>query len=165
MNRLPNLAMIILDGRRSLPTSPQNSARLTRSSPRASRLEWQWRTPNLAKETFLIKKLLLRWACRFSRPSRWAHRPPIATSSPSRAPPATRPSCLRCMCSTKIPAAAPGAESRQRWTTARTRWTSPPRRMTGTSTPSPPIKNSDFRGFDSSKFLILKGGNSHVRRI
>ena len=34
-----------------------------------------------------------------------------------------------------------------------------------TSTPSPTIKSFDFRGFDSSKLLILKGGNSHVRRI
>ena len=31
------------------------------------------------------------------------------------------------------------------------------------STPSPPTKILDFRGFDSSKLLILKGGNSHVR--
>ena len=30
-------------------------------------------------------------------------------------------------------------------------------------TPSPPTKNSDFRGFDSSKLLILRDGNSHVR--
>ena len=30
-------------------------------------------------------------------------------------------------------------------------------------TPSPPIKSLDFRGFDSSKLLILRGGNSHVR--
>ena len=29
-------------------------------------------------------------------------------------------------------------------------------------TPSPPIKSFDFRGFDSSRLLILKGGNSHV---
>ena len=29
-------------------------------------------------------------------------------------------------------------------------------------TPSPPTKSFDFRGFDSSKFLILKGGNSYV---
>ena len=32
-------------------------------------------------------------------------------------------------------------------------------------TPSPPTKSFDFRGFDSSKLLILKGGNSHVRWI
>ena len=32
-------------------------------------------------------------------------------------------------------------------------------------TPSPPIKSFDFRGFDSSKLLILRGGNSHVHRI
>ena len=30
-------------------------------------------------------------------------------------------------------------------------------------TPSPPTKSLDFRGFDSSRRLILKGGNSHVR--
>ena len=30
---------------------------------------------------------------------------------------------------------------------------------------SPPTKSSGFRGFDSSKLLILKVGNSHVRRI
>ena len=29
--------------------------------------------------------------------------------------------------------------------------------------PSPPIKSLDFRGFDSSRLLIIKGGNSHVR--
>ena len=34
-----------------------------------------------------------------------------------------------------------------------------------TITPSPPIKSLGFRGFDSSKLLILKGGNSHVRII
>ena len=32
-------------------------------------------------------------------------------------------------------------------------------------TPSPPTKSLGFRGFDSSKLFILKGGNSHVRRI
>ena len=32
-------------------------------------------------------------------------------------------------------------------------------------TPSPPTKSFDFRGFDSSKLLILKGGNCHVRMI
>ena len=32
-------------------------------------------------------------------------------------------------------------------------------------TPSPPTKSLDFRGFDSNKLLILKGGNSHVRMI
>ena len=32
-------------------------------------------------------------------------------------------------------------------------------------TPSPPIKSLGFRGFDSSRLLILRGGNSHVRRI
>ena len=30
-------------------------------------------------------------------------------------------------------------------------------------TPSPPTKSLDFRGFDSSRLLILMGGNSHVR--
>ena len=30
-------------------------------------------------------------------------------------------------------------------------------------TPSPPTKSLDFRGFDSSRLLILRGGNSHVR--
>ena len=34
---------------------------------------------------------------------------------------------------------------------------------TSASTPSPPIKSLDFRGFDSSKLLNLRGGNSHVR--
>ena len=33
------------------------------------------------------------------------------------------------------------------------------------STPSRPIKSLDVRGFDSSRLLILKGGNSHARRI
>ena len=32
-------------------------------------------------------------------------------------------------------------------------------------TPSPPMKSLDFRGFDSSRLLILRGGNSHVRWI
>ena len=31
------------------------------------------------------------------------------------------------------------------------------------TTPSPPTKSLGFRGFDSSKLLILRGGNSHVR--
>ena len=30
-------------------------------------------------------------------------------------------------------------------------------------TPSPPTKSLGFGGFDSSRLLILKGGNSHVR--
>ena len=30
---------------------------------------------------------------------------------------------------------------------------------------SPPTKSLDFRGFDSSRLLILRGGNSHVRGI
>ena len=34
-----------------------------------------------------------------------------------------------------------------------------------TPTPSPPTKSFDFGGFDSSRLLILKGGNSHVRII
>ena len=29
--------------------------------------------------------------------------------------------------------------------------------------PSPPIKSLDFRGLASSRLLILRGGNSHVR--
>ena len=29
--------------------------------------------------------------------------------------------------------------------------------------PSPPAKSLDFRGFDSSRLLNPKGGNSHVR--
>ena len=32
-------------------------------------------------------------------------------------------------------------------------------------TPSPPTKSLDYRGFDSSRLLILRGGNSHVRMI
>ena len=32
-------------------------------------------------------------------------------------------------------------------------------------TPSPPTKSFDFRGFDASRLLILRGGNSHVRII
>ena len=32
-------------------------------------------------------------------------------------------------------------------------------------TSSPPTKSFDFRGFDSSKLLIIRGGNSHVRII
>ena len=32
-------------------------------------------------------------------------------------------------------------------------------------TPSPPTKSLDFRGCDSSRLLILRGGNSHVRII
>ena len=30
-------------------------------------------------------------------------------------------------------------------------------------TPSPPTKSSGFEVFDSSRLLILRGGNSHVR--
>ena len=33
------------------------------------------------------------------------------------------------------------------------------------SSPSPPTKSFDVRGFDSSRLLILRGGNSHVHRI
>ena len=33
----------------------------------------------------------------------------------------------------------------------------------GSHTPSPPAKSFDFRVFDSSRLLILRGGNSHVR--
>ena len=32
-------------------------------------------------------------------------------------------------------------------------------------TPSPPTKSLGFEGFDSSRLLILRGGDSHVRRI
>ena len=32
-------------------------------------------------------------------------------------------------------------------------------------TPSPPTKSLGFEAFDSSKLLILKGGNSHARII
>ena len=32
-----------------------------------------------------------------------------------------------------------------------------------TITPRPPTKSSRFGGFDSSRLLILRGGNSHVR--
>ena len=31
--------------------------------------------------------------------------------------------------------------------------------------PSPPTKSFDFRGLDSSRLLILKGGSSHVLKI
>ena len=31
--------------------------------------------------------------------------------------------------------------------------------------PSPPTKSFDFRGFDSSRLLILRGGSSHVRGL
>ena len=34
---------------------------------------------------------------------------------------------------------------------------------TETITPSPLTKSLDFRRFDSSRLLILRGGNSHVR--
>ena len=33
----------------------------------------------------------------------------------------------------------------------------------GNDAPSPPTKSLDFRGFDSSRLLILRGGNSYVR--
>ena len=33
------------------------------------------------------------------------------------------------------------------------------------ATPSPPTKSLGFRGFDSSRLIILRGGNSHVRII
>ena len=33
------------------------------------------------------------------------------------------------------------------------------------SAPSPPTKSSGFRGFDSSKLLILRGGNYHIHMI
>ena len=34
-----------------------------------------------------------------------------------------------------------------------------------TTTPSPPIKSFDFRGFDSSRLSMLRGGNSHVHEL
>ena len=34
-----------------------------------------------------------------------------------------------------------------------------------TNTPDPPTKSFDFRGFDPSKLLIIRGGNSHILRI
>ena len=37
------------------------------------------------------------------------------------------------------------------------------RRLRETYTPSPPTKSLGFEGFDSSRLLILRGGNSHVR--
>ena len=37
--------------------------------------------------------------------------------------------------------------------------------MSTHSTPSPPTKSSGFGGFDSSRLLILRGGNSYVRMI
>ena len=37
------------------------------------------------------------------------------------------------------------------------------RRADPRSTPSPPTKSLGFGGFDSSKLLVLKGGNSHAR--
>ena len=38
-------------------------------------------------------------------------------------------------------------------------------RITFQSTPSPPTKSLDFRGFDSNKLLILRGGNYHIHII
>ena len=35
--------------------------------------------------------------------------------------------------------------------------------MRNALTASPPTKSFDFEGFDSSRLLILRGGNSHVR--
>ena len=32
-------------------------------------------------------------------------------------------------------------------------------------TPGPPTKSFDFGGFDSSKLLIIKGGNYHIHVI
>ena len=32
-------------------------------------------------------------------------------------------------------------------------------------TPSPPVKSLGFGGFDASRLLILRGGNSHVRGL
>ena len=39
----------------------------------------------------------------------------------------------------------------------------PPSSVRENDTPNPPTKSLDFRGFDSSKLLILRDGNSHVR--
>ena len=39
------------------------------------------------------------------------------------------------------------------------------RRGSPTCTPSPPIKSLGFEGFDSSRLLILRDGDSHVRMI
>ena len=33
------------------------------------------------------------------------------------------------------------------------------------TTPSPPIESLGFRGFDSSRLLVIFGGNYHIRRI
>ena len=38
-------------------------------------------------------------------------------------------------------------------------------RLVDSGTPSPPTKSFDFRGFDSGRLLILRGGNPHVRGI
>ena len=32
-------------------------------------------------------------------------------------------------------------------------------------TPSPPTKSLGFRGFDSSRLLILRGGNYHIHIV
>ena len=37
--------------------------------------------------------------------------------------------------------------------------------VSNSNTHSPPTKSLGFRGFDSSRLLILRGGNYHVRRI
>ena len=37
--------------------------------------------------------------------------------------------------------------------------------ISSSSTPSPPTKSLDFRGLDSSRLLILRGENYHVRII
>ena len=37
------------------------------------------------------------------------------------------------------------------------------KRENTSTTPSPPTKSLEFRGFDSSRLLMLRGGNSHVR--
>ena len=34
-----------------------------------------------------------------------------------------------------------------------------------TTTPSSPTKSSGFRGFDSNKLLIIRGGNYHIHII
>ena len=44
-------------------------------------------------------------------------------------------------------------------------WEARGEEMSVVRTPSPPTKSLGFEGFDSSSLLILRGGNSYVRRI
>ena len=48
-------------------------------------------------------------------------------------------------------------------TRARRSWADADASSRGICTPSPPTKSLGFSGFDSSRLLILRGGNSHVR--